>query len=294
MSGKEGRQGTEGVDEPPSIDQPSLFATGQIDEEASASDEKAPGIDRVFAFDGEPSMVYVGSLITGAILLILAAALGLVSWLLTFIGIVGLAATMFRGGSRVALLAGVAVVGIAVADLWPDESVPPPAIAVSGPAQGSTEPESPPEGSLAITIDQVVELWNGLDSPPLIDRGLVRSAESGPLDAFVHRFDDQASLVGAYDPSTGYVYALAASARFDHPAATNMYLHLCYMLHPFSQECIDAYWEEGLQGKKLEDYRGLTLEGQWRLEGNTWKLGIAGNTQELQVVGDLPVPGESG
>jgi hypothetical protein len=32
-----------------------------------------------------------------------------------------------------------------------------------------------------------------------------------------------------------------------------MYLHVCYLLHPFSQDCIDAYWAEGLDGGELAD-----------------------------------------
>ena len=102
------------------------------------------------------------------------------------------------------------------------------------------------------------------------------------------RFDEGASLTGAYDPADDFVYAISATNRLDHESATTMYLHLCFILHPYSQECIDAYWEEGLDGGQPIDYLGSEHTAEWQIAADTWQLAIVGNVQEIKVLGEHP------
>lgn len=246
-------------------------------------------LDKIFAFDGEPSLVYLGSLLAASALLIAAAALGVFPWLASIVGVVAFLATMFRGGRWVALAGGVAIVAIVLVAAWPRERTLADALAEGDATAsiGQSQPEEQaPEGSLGIKLGEVTNLWNELDQGPLIRRGLVRTPERGRFDGFVYQFDDGASLAGAYDPEGEYVYALLASARLSHDAADSMYVHLCYMVHPFSQECIDGYLEQGLGGEPLESYQGARHSSEWQLDGVTWRVDIGGGVQELRALGD--------
>jgi hypothetical protein len=260
-------------------------------EEPPADDPEASSdpVDKIFAFDGEPSLVYLGSLLAASALLIAAAALGDFPWLASIVGVVVFLATMFRGGRWVALAGGIAIVGIVLVSAWPQERTLADAIA-EGDATAtigqSGAEEQAPEGSLGFQLGEVTALWNELDQGPLIRRGLVRTPESGQFDGFVYQFDDGASVAGAYDPQEEYVYALLASVRLSHESADNMYVHLCYMVHPFSQECIDGYLEQGLGGEPLESYQGTRHSAEWQVDGVTWRVDIGGGVQELRALGE--------
>ena len=83
------------------------------------------------------------------------------------------------------------------------------------------------------------------------------SPETGPLDSFLHNFDGSAVLAGAYDPSDGSVYALMAKTGLHNEAVSSLYVHLCYLLHPGSQECLDTFVEEsGMFGQAHADLGG--------------------------------------
>lgn len=275
--------------EEPIPEQPTLFGDVPMTGEDGNFNEQEPFLDKVLAIEGTPSPVYLGSLMLGSVLLMGAAALGIFPWVASAIGIVGLLATMFRGGYLVTLVCSVAVTVIAVVAIWPRQ----PTLADATPnagliSQSESATEEIPPGSLGFKLDELRDLWNSLDEPPRIDRGFSRSSESGPLDGFVIRFDQGASLAGAYDPDDDYVYALSASNRLDHESATTMYLHLCFILHPYSQECIDGYWHAGLDGDRPTDYLGTRHTAEWQIGRQTWRLAIVGNVQELKVLGEPP------
>lgn len=149
---------------------------------------------------------------------------------------------------------------------------------------GGTDSALLPEDSLGIQFLDLPRLWNELDQPPLVDGGIARSPESGPFDSFLHRFDSSSVLAGAYDPADDVVYALMVRASLAHDDISNMYLHVCYVLHPFSQECIDAYWEQGLAGGEFTDYLEEDHFSTWSFLGNEWRVEIVDGVQTLRVI----------
>lgn len=157
-------------------------------------------------------------------------------------------------------------------------------IGADPPPLGDTEGTPLPTDSLGIDFSDLPDMWNGVDQPPLVEGGIARSLESGPFDSFLYRFDDSAVLAGAYDPGDDAIYALMVRASLDHGDISNMYLHVCYLLHPFSQECIDAYWKEGLKGKELADFMQEDHFSTWSFLGNEWRVEIVDGVQTLRVV----------
>jgi len=141
-----------------------------------------------------------------------------------------------------------------------------------------------PEDSLGIHFLDLPRMWNDLEQPPLVDGGIARSPEIGPFDSFLHRFDSSSVLAGAYDPGDDVVYALMVRASLAHEDISNMYLHVCYLLHPFSQECIEAYWEEGLEGGEFADYLEEGHSSTWSFLGNEWRVEIVDGVQTLRVI----------
>jgi len=149
----------------------------------------------------------------------------------------------------------------------------------------------PPDGSLGIAFADLADRWNEVDHPPQVSRGITISPESGPLDSFLHRFDSSAILAGAYDPSDGFVYALMVKASLHDPDISNLYVHLCYLLHPGSQGCLDSFIEElGMFGRAPADFLGSDLETAWQFEGHDWSVAIAGDVETIRVSGDGPAP----
>ncbi|MBW3666811.1 MAG: hypothetical protein KY394_04360, partial [Actinobacteria bacterium] len=84
----------------------------------------------------------------------------------------------------------------------------------------------------------------------------------------------------------GSVHALIGSVGLFHATASRFYLHLCFMLHPYSQDCIDAYVEAGLAGKQLSEYAGRDHQAQWQLGDQLWKLEISGDVQSIRVLSE--------
>lgn len=271
-------------------EQPRLFEEPELppESETAADTDRVGLLDRIFAFEGEPSPIYLASLLSASGLLVLAAALDYFPWLGSIVGVVVLLATMFRGGRWVAAVGCFAIAVVVVVNAWPEEQTLADVRGTGGgiPAVGADAVDEAPEGSLGFELGEVTALWNEIDQGPGIRRGLVRTPERGRFDGFVYQFDEDSSLAGAYDPDDEYVYALLASVRLRHDSAEDFYLHLCYMVHPFSQECIDGYLEKGLGGGSLESFVGVEHSAEWVIEDVTWRLDIAGNVQQLRALGD--------
>jgi hypothetical protein len=145
--------------------------------------------------------------------------------------------------------------------------------------------EEPPADSLGVRFEDLTERWNAMDAPPLILKGISITPESGPFDSFIHRFDNNALVAGAYDPDDGYVYALMVRANLGHPSVSNMYTHLCYLLYPGTQDCFDTFIEEsGLFGEDLGDMADVEQTSEWSFDGNEWQLAIDNNVETIRVL----------
>ncbi len=141
-----------------------------------------------------------------------------------------------------------------------------------------------PEDSLGVEFSEMATLWNGLEQPPIVDGGIARSPETGPFDSFSHKFDESSVLAGAYDPADDAVYAVMVRTSLTDPDINNMYLHVCFMLHPFSPECIADFWEKGMDEASFADYLEEDHFSTWEFEGNEWRLEIEDGVQTLRVI----------
>lgn len=233
------------------------------------------------------SLHYLGILVVTAAILMLAATLDMVPWLVSIVGITALLATLVEHGSWVAIVGGLAIAFIGVGALLGIGDDPP---AFDSPADVSspvpTTPDADVPGSLGIRLDELADLWNGVAGQPAISRGFVKNSEPGQYDSFIYRFGDWGRLAGAYDPSNDSIYALVATGQMSREATGQMYLHLCVVLHPYSQECIDAYHREGLGDRSLLDFDGLRHETSWVMDEQTWQLTIEGNVLTIRVLGE--------
>jgi hypothetical protein len=148
-------------------------------------------------------------------------------------------------------------------------------------ASNAPPPSSPAPESLGIFLDDLADGWNAVPEPPLINGGVMTSPEAGPLDSFLHNFDGSAVLAGAYDPSDGSVYALMARSGLHEELVSSLYVHVCYLLHPGSQKCLEAFVEEtGMFGRAHADLAGAA---EWEFEGQQWQLDIAGDVETIRV-----------
>jgi len=142
----------------------------------------------------------------------------------------------------------------------------------------------PPGESLGLSMDELTKRWNQVEHPPRILGGIATSPEPGPLDGFLHRFNDSALLAGAYDPSNGYVYALMVTSSLHYESVPNLYVHLCYLLHPGSQGCLEVFIEEtGLFGETAADLIGTEHAATWDFEGHEWRFEIANDIETIRV-----------
>jgi hypothetical protein len=182
------------------------------------------------------------------------------------------------------IVGAVIVVGIVLASALGGVSNPP---SEQGAVVGDTDLAAPPAvpGSLGIKMSDLTELWNSLPQSPAITGGFVHNTEPGQYDSFIYRFGDWGRLAGAYDPSTDAVYALLATGQFSNRATAQLYLHLCFMLNPYSQECIDNYFEKGLDYGTLADFGDVPHQAEWQMDDRTWRLEIDGNVLTIRVLG---------
>ena len=145
-------------------------------------------------------------------------------------------------------------------------------------------PARPAPESLGIALDDLADGWNAVPDPPLINGGVMTSPEAGPLDSFLHNFDGSAVLAGAYDPNDGSVYALMVRSSLHDESVSSLHVHLCYLLHPGSQECLEVFVEEsGMFGNAHADLAGAEHAAEWEFEGQQWQVAIAGDVETIRV-----------
>ncbi len=155
------------------------------------------------------------------------------------------------------------------------------------PASLASAASGPAPGSLGIRLPDLAEGWNAMTDPPLITGGIMTSPEPGQLDSFLHRFDASSVVAGAYDPIDGSVYAVMVRADLLDESVANLYIHLCYLLHPGSQECLDAFIEAAdLFGQAHADLVGTEQSAVWEFEGHSWRVDIADDVETIRVQGD--------
>lgn len=155
------------------------------------------------------------------------------------------------------------------------------------PAWLASAATGPAPGSLGIRFSDLTDGWNAVSDPPLIVGGIMTSPEPGRLDSFLHRFDHFSIIAGAYDPIDGSVYALMVRADLLDESVANLYIHLCYLLHPGSQECLDAFIDAAdLFGRTHADFLGTEHSAIWEFEGHSWRLDIADDVETVRVQGD--------
>jgi hypothetical protein len=153
-------------------------------------------------------------------------------------------------------------------------------------AGGPEDPEEIPVGSLGVELSALSEGWNALPDPPFILKGITTTPEAGVLDSFMYRFDEAALLAGAYNPSDGYIYAFMAKTGIGHESRSNMFVHLCYLLYPGTQECFDTYIDEsGLYGEPDEELPEDGYATSWMFEGNEWRVEVENEIETIRVLG---------
>lgn len=231
------------------------------------------------------SVNYVGYMLIATLGLFIASSVGWISWLITIPTIAVIVTTFFEGW-RTITLAGIAVVAsitvivlFGSTDSQPEEASPP------QPSEAEADVMPPVEGSLGIYLDQLTELWNTVDGPTRITKGLTLQNESGEYDAFIYRFDDSQRVAGAYDPDSQAVYALLITGQLSNPGTAQLYLNVCYVVAPFSQECIASYQEEGLAGLAIADYVDTVHTAEWSLGEHIWRLVVENNVLTVRVYG---------
>lgn len=233
------------------------------------------------------SVGYTAGIGIAAVAVILAAWLGAVPWWVSISLVALLATTLFENMQMVTRIGAIVASGIVVVGVLstvggveePDPTPP------AAPTLPPSDPHPEVPGSLDVYMDQVADLWNSVDSPPKIVRGLTRHNEIGEYDTFLYRFGEWGRIAGAFDPDNEVLYALLASGQFSGEATDQLYLHLCFMVAPFSQECIDSYQQIGLGGGSLDDFLDVTHEAEWTLGEHTWRLEIDQNVVTIRVYG---------
>lgn len=227
----------------------------------------------------------VGAVLVASIVVFVISSQGLLSWFIGMPAILLLLTTFLDGWRRVTIigvgvLAAITIVSlvISVGPNSPKEQT----VAVPSPPQ---DPYPPIPGSLGIYMGQLTEAWNTVDGPPLISRGLTRHNEIGEYDSFIYRFGEWGRLAGAYDPGNEALYALVATAQFSGAGADQLYLHLCFVVAPYSQECIESYNNQGLDGGTLEAFANTSRQSEWTLGEHVWRLQIDRNVLTIRVYG---------
>ena len=267
-------------DSPPPLEEAVRAARAQSEEQTSVA---VRSISDALEYVKARPVRYTISLGAG----VLAMALGWRMWplplLAIILGTMALRLTTEREGRWMAWT-GIGL-GIAFALINLTAGSPPPVVPASAnPAPINTTPPADPGDSLGVRFETLRADWNSTELPPFIDSEIRPSPESGELDAFLHRFDNSAVLAGAYDPDNGYVYALLARAGVHHESVSNMYIHLCSLLHPGSQECLNAYIDENnMFGKTMLDFVDVSHDIRWVFEGNEWRTTVFDNIVTVRV-----------
>jgi len=224
---------------------------------------------------------YPLALLAIAALLVVASLAGIVSWVVSFLAVLALTATLVKGGIRVTIAAGLGILAIVVVGVIGNSSNSP-TVPANNDAAAVPAAEPIVAGALGVGLDELVDRWNALDQPPAITRGLTLGTEPGQYDSFIYRFGDWGRLAGAYDPSTDALHGLLAAGQLSNGATDQLYLHLCFVLHPYSQECIDSYFEQGLDYRPLAEFGDTSHQAQWEMGDQTWLLEIEGNVLTIR------------
>lgn len=254
--------------------------------ETPADDEAQTGSGTSLTVRRDLSGMYVAGLAIAAGALLIAAWLGAIPWFVSVSAVALLATTLFEGMRMVTRVGAIGVAAIVVIGVLSDlgsEQTPPAPVAMN--TLPPEDPFPPVAGSLDIYMDQVTDLWNSVDSAPRIVRGLTRHNEIGEYDTFLYRFGEWGRVAGAFDPENEVLYALLAAGQFSGEATEQLYLHLCFMVAPYSQECIESYHQVGLGGGSLSDFTDLTHQAEWKLGEHTWRLEIDQNVVTIRVYG---------
>ena len=225
----------------------------------------------------------IGLLVIAAFLIV-ASMVGIVSWLVSFLAVLALTATLVEDGIRVSIAAGLVIFAIVTIGVLGNSSSSPTIPATNDVAP---DPVSEPTvaGALGVGLGDLVDQWNALDEAPSITRGLTRNTEPGQYDSFIYRFGEWGRLAGAYDPATDSLRALLAAGQLSNEATSQLYLHLCFVLHPYSQECIDSYFQYGLSDGTLADFGDTNHQASWQIEDQTWSVEIEGNVLTIRALG---------
>lgn len=259
-----------------------------LDAGRNVAEEQSPDALGAFLqpkFRGSLSKNYLIGLFIAAAALLLVSLLGAMPWLVSITAILVLVSTLFEGWGKVTLVgAAVAAVMLVIGLLSSTADVP-----ESVDRAAATPPVEDPHpaiaGSLGIYMDQVADLWNGVDGPPRITRGLTRHTEIGEYDTFIYRWGDWGRLAGAFDPDNEAIYALLVSGQFSDGSTDQLYFHLCFVLAPYSQDCVDSFNEQGLDGGTLGDFTDMRHEAEWAVGEHTWRLEIDENVMTIRVYG---------
>ena len=226
---------------------------------------------------------YPGALLVIAGLFVVFSMFGVVSWFVSFLAVLAMTATLVEGGFKVTVGSGLAlglIILLEILGAAPNTTVDS-ASADTDSVPAATEIVS---GSLGLGLADLSEQWNSLEEQPAITRGLTVNSESGQYDSFIYRFGDWGRLAGAYDPSTDALYGLLVAGQLSNEATSQLYLHLCFVLHPYSQGCIDSYFEEGLDNLDLADFGDRSHSAQWEIENQTWALEIEDNVLTIRAL----------
>jgi hypothetical protein len=142
----------------------------------------------------------------------------------------------------------------------------------------------PAPDSMGVLLTDLPASWNEVADPPAITGGILTSPEPGRLDSFLYQFEGTAVLAGAYDPIDGSVHALMARVSVHDESASSLFIHLCHLLQPGSQACLDEFIRAtGTFGKPHIELAGTDLAMTWELEGQIWELEIADDIETIRV-----------
>jgi hypothetical protein len=267
----------------PEIDEPEP-EPGRDDVEPSAEPEPAPLTLPPPRLRQDVSGTYIALIAVASIGLVAVGASGWLSWFVALSAVVLLATTLIEGWRVVTISGTLLVVGMIlvgfVASLG-EPTPPQPTVAVTNPA-----PQQPAEipGSLGIHMDEVTDAWNTLEGEPRITKGLTRYNETGEYDTFIYRFGEWGRLAGAYDPESEVLYALLAAGWLTEAPTAQLYLRLCFLVAPYSQECVDSYLSQGLGEVALADLES-PYRSEWPVADHTWRLDIEENLLTIRVFG---------
>ena len=226
---------------------------------------------------------YLTLIVIGLVGIVVASLVGILPWWLTILAMPTLGATLVEGGNRVVLAGGALIGFIVIAGLVGGGTSPSTEAAPAAKAPPVSAVAAPPE-SLGVFLSELSEQWNVVSGAPRITKSFTRYSESGAYDSFLYRFGDWGRLAGAYDPATDALYALLVTGQIRANPTSGLFQRLCFVLDPFSQECIDTYIEQGLDSGALEDFVDVDHNAEWKIGDQTWRLEIENNILTIRVL----------